>query len=330
MVFPGQGGQWPGMGLALARREAVFRDALEACDAALRPLLGAPLWDLLEAPATASRLTGDVTAIQPAIFAVQVALAALWRSWGVEPAALVGHSMGEIAAAQVAGALSLVDAARVVGVRSRLVRLVRGRGGMAVVDWPADEVEAALGGDAGQVSIAAINGPRSTVLSGASGPLERVAGRLERAGAFVRAVKVDYASHSPEMDPLLPALERALEGLAPAAAALPLRSTVTLRDVDGRDLDAAYWARNLRAPVRLWDAVAALAAEGHGVFLEVSPHPVLTPVLAAGAATLARPFVAIPLMRRDAERMAAAEALGALHCAGAALAWERLGAGESA
>ena len=161
-VFSGHGSQWHGMGRSLREEEPVFRDAMAACDRALKPYLDS---SVLEAVATDGELT-DIGVIQPALFAIQVALAALWRSWGVEPAAVVGHSLGEVAAAHVAGALSLDDAARVIGTRSRMLRNVRGRGTMMAAELSLAEADELIAGREHRVAIAVSNGHRSTVLSG--------------------------------------------------------------------------------------------------------------------------------------------------------------------
>jgi len=215
-VFPGQGGQWAGMGRGLAARQPVFRAALEGCDQALRPYLARPLLELLADPEAG--WLDEIDQLQPVLFALQVGLAALWQSWGIAPDAVVGHSLGEIAAAQVAGALSLAEAARVIGTRSRLLRRVQGTGAMALVELPAAEAEAALGGEADRVSLAGVNGPRSSVLAGERGALGQVVARLAGRGVFCRWVKVAVAAHSPAVDGLGAELRAGLADLQPKAA----------------------------------------------------------------------------------------------------------------
>ncbi len=278
-VFPGQGSQWLGMGrglLAAASAAPVFRAALRDCDALIQEETGFSVLAELAADPTGSRL-GEIGIVQPVIFAIQVALAAVWRAWGVTPAAVVGHSMGEVAAAHVAGMLSLRDAVRVICRRSRLLTGQRGKGAMAVVELTMGEAEAALAGFAGRLDVAASNGPRSTVISGDPQAVDELVARLSAQGTFCRPIKVDVASHSPQMDPLLDELGALLADVRPRPGHLALRSTVTGTELAGPELDAAYWVRNLRAPVRFSEAVRALIEREHAIFLELSPHPILLP-----------------------------------------------------
>jgi myxalamid-type polyketide synthase MxaE and MxaD len=317
-VFPGQGAQWAGMAQGLLG-EPVFRAALEACHAALAPE-GVAILPALAAPALPTRL-GE---IQPLLFAVQVALAALWRSWGIEPAAVVGHSMGEVAAAHVAGALDLADAARLIARRSRLLERVSGLGAMLAVELAPHEAEALLEGLHDRVSIAAENGPASTVLSGDAAALDALAARLLPRAVHCRRIQVDVASHSPFMDGLRADLLEALADLRPRRAEVPLISTVTGAALAGPELTADYWYRNLRQPVRFWPAVERLAAEGHAAFLELSPHPILLPALEQGLRGAARPALLPSLRRREDERATLLGSLGALHTLGLAVRWEAL------
>jgi acyl transferase domain-containing protein len=213
------------MGQKLLEQEAVFREVVERCDRAMRPYGD---WSLLAeltvTDAAQSRLN-EIDIIQPALFAIQVALAALWRSWGIEPQAVVGHSMGEVAAAYVAGALSLEDAARVICRRSHLVKRTIGQGVMAAVELSMEAARRVLVGYEDRVSIAVSNGPTSTVLSGDPAALEAIVDQLQRQDTFCRMVKVDFASHSPQMDPLRAELLQALEGLQPRPASVPIYST---------------------------------------------------------------------------------------------------------
>ncbi|MGW1979103.1 SDR family NAD(P)-dependent oxidoreductase [Streptomyces sp. NPDC001889] len=275
-VFPGQGSQWVGMGRELLCTQHEFRRALEECDAAVRAETG---WSVIE------RLTGDtgplegVEVIQPVLWAVEVALAAVWRSWGVEPDYLVGHSMGEAAAACVAGALSVTDAAAVICRRSALARTVSGRGAMASVELGAEEARRELERYAGALSVAAINGPSSTVLSGDGDAMRELLTSLQERGVFCRLVQVDFASHGPQVEPLREPLLRALDTIAPRAGDIPVYSTVLAEPVDGSGLDAAYWARNLREPVHFGPVVQRLLDQGPTVLVEISPHPILTPAV---------------------------------------------------
>ncbi len=267
-VFPGQGSQWPGMAAGLLDASPVFRDRLAECDAALAPHVD---WSLTEAVRDGTGLD-RVDVVQPALFAVMVALAALWESFGVRPDAVVGHSQGEIAAACVAGVLSLEDAARVVAVRSRALRELSGTGAMASVGLPAAATGERLPTG---VEIAAVNGPASVVVSGEPDAVRDLVAACEADGVRARMVPVDYASHCAHVEPLREAL-LALSDVRPSAGDVPVYSTVAGTVLDGRELDAAYWFRNLREPVRFEDATRALLADGYGAFVECSPHPVLT------------------------------------------------------
>jgi len=309
-VFPGQGGQWPGMGRELMQQEPAFRAALERCDEALRVWTG---WSVLEEVAAGCPRWGDIDVVQPVLFAVEVALACLWRSWGIEPAAVVGHSMGEVAAAHVAGILGVEDAARIICTRSRLLREASGRGAMVVVELPLEKARALLEGREHQVSIAASNSATSTVLSGAVEPLEALVRELDARGVSCRWVKVDVASHSPQVEPLLVPLHEALADVRPSRGSVPMVSTVTGAVVDGRRLGAAYWVRNLREPVLFARAIERLAGEGCTGFLEVGPHPVLTRPVEEVLRHLGREGVVVGSLQRDApERPALLEGLARL------------------
>ncbi|WP_438023358.1 acyltransferase domain-containing protein [Sorangium sp. So ce233] len=323
-VFPGQGSQWVGMGRALAEAEPVFRATLEAWDGAIRRELGWSLLEELGADEGRSRLH-RIDVVQPALVAVEVALAALWRSWGVEPDAVVGHSMGEVAAAHVAGALSLEDAARVICRRSRLLGRLRAGGAMALVELPLAEAARALRGHEDRASVAASNSLRSTVLSGDRGALEDILAGLERRGVFWRWIKVDVASHSQHVDSLLDELRDALRDVAPAAALVPMVSTVTGEIGQGPELTAAYWVRNLRDPVLFSSAVSRLARDGHALFLEMSPHPILVPAIEEGLRDGGHEGVALGSLRRGhEERRTILAALGAVYAHGHPVDFRRL------
>jgi len=322
-VFPGQGSQWLGMGRGLMEREPAFRAALEQCDAAMRPHVSWSLLEELGASASPERLE-RVDIVQPLLFAMEVALAALWRTWGIEPDGVVGHSMGEIAAAHVAGALSLDDAARLICLRSQALLKVCGQGGMAVVELTWEQATAALSGYEERLAIAASNGPRSMVISGESRALEEVLGKLQAEGVFCRLVKVNYGSHSPQMDPLREELMRVLAGVSPRRARVPMLSTVTGRILDGTELETAYWVSNLRAPVLFSQAVEALAREEQPIFLEISPHPVLVPAIEEALARGGK-SVALPSLRREEEERAVMlGTLGRMYTMGHAVDWSRL------
>jgi amino acid adenylation domain-containing protein len=276
-VCPGQGGQWPGMARDLLAESPPFLAALTEADPAIRAEAGG--WSVLGALAAGAEIEG-IARIQPAIFAVTLGLAAQWRAWGARPAAIIGHSMGEVAAAHLSGALSLADAARVICRRSALLARIAGQGAMAVAELPG-EAAARLAAARG-IAVAAVNGPRSVVLSGPRAAVEAAVAEVTAAGGFARLVRVDVGSHSAEVEPLREALGEALAGLGWTAPHTPWLSTVTCAPML-EDPGPAYWWRNLREPVRFAEAVARLAGEGHGAFLELGPHPVLLPDLEAQA-----------------------------------------------
>ncbi|MFY0568050.1 type I polyketide synthase [Archangium lansingense] len=315
-VFPGQGSQWLGMGRKLLEQEPAFRAALERCDEAIRACAGFSVLEVLAADEGRSRLQ-EIDVIQPVLFAMEVALAELWRAWGIEPDAVVGHSMGEVAAAHVAGTLSLDDAAKVICRRSRLLRGVSGQGSMLLVDLTLEEAKQALRGFESRVSVAVSNSVRSTVLSGEPAALEEISRHLEQRDVFRRFVKVDVASHSPQMDPLRPELLAALQGISPRAARVPICSTVTGVMTDGAAFDAGYWADNLREPVLFSKAVERLAVEGHDIFIELSPHPILLPAVEQHLRHLGREGAVLPSLRREEdERGSMLSSLGALYAMG--------------
>ncbi|MFP2910110.1 acyltransferase domain-containing protein [Pyxidicoccus sp. 3LFB2] len=324
-VFPGQGSQWAGMAVRLMQEEAVFRDVLQQCDAAILKLAGWSLLEELRAPEQTSRLIGDVEVIQPALFSVQVALAAQWRAWGVEPAAVVGHSMGEVGAAHVAGVLSLEDAVRIICSRSRLAKRTSGQGAMALVELSADALNPHLAPVADKVSIAAVNGPSTTLLSGEANAVDALLATLEAQGVFCRRVKVDYASHSPQMDALREDMLGELGSVRAQAGTVPIRSTVTDAWTDGREMSGAYWFDNIRMPVQFYPAVRALVEEGFDAIVELSPHPVLVPALEQSVRHLgARTGVLASLRRGQDERSELLAGLAALYARGVDVAFARL------
>ncbi|MFY1830940.1 SDR family NAD(P)-dependent oxidoreductase [Myxococcus fulvus] len=326
-VFPGQGSQWVGMGRELLRSEPVFRAAMEDCDAALKAFVD---WSLLEVLASSDAgWLERIDVVQPALFSMQVGLARLWRSWGITPDAVVGHSMGEVAAAHVAGALSLEDAARIICRRSRLLLRTSGQGAMAVTELSLDEAREVLRGVEDRLSVAASNSPRSTVLSGDPQALQQVLETLTQRQVFCRPVKVNVASHSPQMEPLRAELLELLDGLSPRASEVALHSTVLGRVAEGTELTPGYWVRNLRDPVLLSQVVESLVAAGHGLFVEVSAHPVLLPSIEQTLAHLGKPGTVLPSLRREQpERVVMLESLGRLYTEGRDISWRAVTPGE--
>ncbi|MDH6129852.1 type I polyketide synthase [Kitasatospora sp. GP82] len=300
LVFPGQGSQWARMGVELLDSSPEFADRIAECEQALAPWVDWSLREVLRGAQGAPDLE-RVDVAQPALWAVMVALAEVWRAHGVQPAAVLGHSQGEIAAACVAGALSLPDAARVVAVRSKAIADgLSGHGGMVSVAAPHDEVVTRLRHWAGRISVAAVNGPSSVVVSGEPDALDELIAAYTRDGVRARKIPVDYASHSAQVERIRDTLLTDLAGLQTHESRIPFFSTVTgdWLDRDTR-LDASYWYENLRRTVRLEESLRALLRQGHDVFIESSPHPVLTPGIEDTIAAVEADAVAIGSVRRD-------------------------------
>nr|WP_051342127.1 type I polyketide synthase [Pseudonocardia spinosispora] len=282
-VFPGQGSQWAGMAVELLESSPTFAQRLAECDRALAPWVSWSVVDVLHAPED-SPLWQRVDVIQPLLFAVMVALAALWRAHGVQPDAVVGSSQGEIAAACVAGVLSLDDAAQVVALRSRTLGRLSGTGAMASVALSVDDLGERSAMRSGALSVAAVNGARSTVVSGSAAALDDLLAECAADHVWVRRIPVDYASHSAHVEPVRDALLDDLAGITPKTADIAFYSTVNAAPMVTERLDAEYWYRNLRETVELARTVERLAADGHHIFVECSPHPVLLHELADAAA----------------------------------------------
>ncbi|OEJ34106.1 beta-ketoacyl synthase [Streptomyces subrutilus] len=299
-VFPGQGSQWAGMGRELLDSSLVFAERIAECAAALEPYVD---WSLIEVlrGETEPELMERVDVLQPASFAVMVGLAAVWSSVGVKPDAVLGHSQGEIAAACVAGALSLQDAARVVALRSQAIaKDLAGRGGMASVALSEDEAVARIAPWAARVEVAAVNGPSSVVVAGDAEALDEALEALSGEGVRVRRVAVDYASHTRHVEDIREVLAEALAGITAQAPKVPFYSTVTGTWVEEADvLDGGYWYRNLRGRVGFGPAVADLMGQGHGVFVEVSAHPVLVQPITETADTTGTDVVVTGSLRRE-------------------------------
>ncbi|MGW4880401.1 SDR family NAD(P)-dependent oxidoreductase [Streptomyces sp. NPDC004262] len=297
-VFPGQGAQWAGMAVELLDASPVFAERMAECAAALDEFVEWSLLGVVRGEAGQPGLD-RVDVVQPVSFAVMVSLAALWRSFGVEPDAVVGHSQGEIAAACVAGALSLRDAAKVSALRSAALGALSGAGGMMSVALPAADVEPRLARWAGRLSVAAVNGPSSVVLSGEPGALRELEAELTAEGARARLVAVDYASHSAQVERIRTELLDRLAGLEPRDADIPFHSTVTGERLDTTALDAEYWYRNLRQTVHFEATIRELDRTGHRVFIETSPHPILTTAVQDTVEAAGSTAVVVGSLRRD-------------------------------
>ena len=298
-LFTGQGAQYAGMGQRLYDGEPAFRAALEKCDALLRPYLDRPLLSVLYPHSHAESVLDQTAYAQPALFALEYALTETWRSWGVTPGAVLGHSIGEYSAACAAGVLGLEDALKLVAVRGRLMQALPPNGAMAVVFADEAVVADIIGPFASELSIAAINGPAETVVSGDSARLNDVLQDLETSGIQTRRLTVSHAFHSPLMEPVLDRLEAALASVELKEPRLGFISNLTGRPVErGVVTEARYWRRHARQPVRFAAGLRALQAQGYRLFVEVGPQPVLS---ALGAQSLPEECAWLPSLRRGTD-----------------------------
>jgi myxalamid-type polyketide synthase MxaE and MxaD len=306
------------MGRELAAREPVFLDALERCERAASRWADFKLLEQLHCPPDSPgyRL-GDIDVIQPALVALAIAYAHLFASLGMEPVAVIGHSMGEVAAAHLAGVLDLDRAMQIICRRSALMRRASGRGAMALIEVPMEEAEALVAPHAARVAVAGNNSPRASVISGDPEPVKEILRQLEGRGVFCRLVKVDVASHSPQMAPLADELAKELADLEPASGRIPIYSTVLGRRAVGTELDGTYWGKNLRQTVLFGRTVAELLEDGANTFVELGPHPVLLPSIQQQAKAAGREVVtAVCGRREEPEQASILGALGALWSAG--------------
>src|SRR5580693_6124317 len=297
-VFPGQGSQWLGMGVELLDSAPVFAEQINACAEAFTEFVDWSLIDVLRGAPGAPGLD-RVDVVQPVLFAVMVSLAELWRSIGVRPDAVIGHSQGEIAAAYVAGALSLRDAARVVTLRSKLLLALSGRGGMASLACGTDQARELLAPYGDRVSIAAINGRSAVVLSGEVDALDEIVAQCSERELRARRIDVDYASHSVAVDAIREQLAKALSGIEPQSARTVFFSAVTGGVLDTADLDADYWFRNIRQTVEFDQAVRAASQSGYRTFIESSPHPALIAGIEDTATDARAAAIVIPTLGRE-------------------------------
>lgn len=302
-VYSGNGAQWVGMGLRLLAESPEFAAILAELDARMQPVCGFSLLAELRATEESSRLDDTVIA-QPVLFAIQVAITRLLQAQGVEPHAVAGHSVGEVAAAWASGALDLDAAIRVIVARSRAQGATRGTGRMAAVGLSLEDLRAALAelGGGLDITIAGINSPKNLTLSGDLGDLQRLQSHLATGGVFFRLLDLDYAFHSRRMDPIQAPLLASLAGLTarPAQRAV-LVSTVTGSVLDGQGLDAEYWWRNVREPVRFADAIATLSDLGCRIFVEIGPHAILQRYIGECLTPLAIKARVLPTLRREAD-----------------------------
>ncbi|WSJ90734.1 SDR family NAD(P)-dependent oxidoreductase [Streptomyces sp. NBC_01304] len=322
-VYPGQGSQWVGMGRELLAEGGVFAATIDACDAALAPFTGWSVREVLAGEEGDHPPFDRVDVVQPALFAMGVGLSALWRSLGVEPAAVVGHSQGEVVAGVVSGALTLEQGAQIVARRSHAVLACAGQGGMALIERPVAQVEEFLAPYGDALSVAAVNTAGSTVISGQAAELDALVADLQAQDVYARKINVDYASHNAQMDPLLPALAEDFAGIVPRATDIAFYSTVTGQIAEGAELDGAYWCRNLRERVRFDQALTRLLEDRHTVFVEMSAHPVLSMPLTDGSAEHGG-IVVGSLARDKGDRAQLLRNVGLLHTQGHTIDWDRV------
>ncbi len=322
-VFTGQGAHWWAMGRGLLESDPVFRQTVERCDEAFRALSGTSIIAELMASEEKSKLDHTIVA-QPATFALQLGLAARWKQWGILPGAVVGHSIGEMAAACVAGALSFEDAIKVVFHRSRLQEQMRLQGGMAAVGLSAKEAGTMLDDMRSGLEIAAINAPELVTVAGSSAEIERLLAELavSRSDVFARRLHVDYAFHSRQMDAFEAELRANLDDVASQRGGIPMFSTVTGRAVEPNELTAEYWWRNMRFPVLFRDAVDTAIEAGFNTFVELGAHPVLTGPVRSCLAHHGREGTIVGSLHRDEPDVEAmTKALAQLHVSGVAIDW---------
>ncbi|RPF24838.1 type I polyketide synthase [Streptomyces sp. TLI_185] len=324
-VFPGQGSQWIGMGRQLYAESEVFARSIDECARALAPWVSWPLVDTVCGGPEAADLD-RVEVVQPVLWAVMVSLAAVWRSLGMTPDAVIGHSQGEIAAACAAGVLTLSDGAKIVALRSRMLATVAGQGSMAGILLPEARVRELLGRWGSRVVIAAVNGPNSTTVSGEASAVRELVAACESDGARARLIPSSVPGHSPLMDRFEDRLPQELGRITPVPSPVAVYSTVTGGLIDPAELDTAYWYRNLREPVRFEAAmrriVEHLTRERAGLFVEVSPHPLLAVAIEEIADTQAASSVVVgTLHKEDGSASKVLASLAELHVRGVPVDW---------
>ena len=323
-VMSGQGTQAWGMGMELMRHEPVFKSMIEACEEAMRPWARFSLIEELARQEASSQMHRTEVS-QPAIFAIQMGLAALWKSWGVVPAALMGHSVGEVAAACVAGILTLDEAAQIIVFRGRCMdEHMPDGGGMLAVGMTPEEAAAVIARHDGTVSVAAFNGPQSLTLSGKKSSLEAIAAELEAEEIFARFLKVEYPFHHAMMQPAADGLEGRLSGISPASETIPFFSTVTGLRHAGEACDAAHWVRGVRLPVEFASAIRGMSDHGVDVWLEIGAHPALVRSIQECLAGQADKPAILASMRREREQESLIESAMDLHLAGVDLDFEAI------
>ncbi|QHC32565.1 type I polyketide synthase [Streptomyces sp. HF10] len=323
LVFSGGGTQWVGMGRELLRAHAGFRTWMHACDSAVRAAGGCSVLEQLDAPESEARFE-EMDFQQPVLFALQVSLAQVWLGLGIRPAAVVGHSLGEVAAACVAGALSLEDAARVVVARSHLLEREAAPGAMISVDLPERELLPWLAPYAEHAAVAVVNSPTSAAVSGSPEAVRALAADLRAAGISTRNIRVERPVHSPGMDPLTGPLRELIAGISPSAGSIDFHSTALAGAVNPV-VDVDYWVHNLRDQVRFAETIGALVSDGVGTFVEIGPHETLRGAVEEIAlARGARVHAVNSLRRGESDVRRLLEAVASLHVRGVPLSFDAL------
>jgi acyl transferase domain-containing protein/acyl carrier protein len=323
-VCPGQGAQWVGMAKGLYDAEPVFKASMDACERAFSKYADWILMEEISRPSESTRFEA-IDVIQPVLVAIEIALGELWKSKGIQPDIVIGHSMGEVAAAYLGGQITLDEAALIICTRSQLMKQTSGQGAMAVTDLKLEEAQQRLAGQEHLLSVAVQNSPTSTVIAGDPAALDTLLQQLESEGRFCRKIKVDVASHSPQMEPLMAPLKAALQNLQPQNGSVAFYSTALGEKTIGTNLTADYWTKNLRNPVQFGKAVRDILQTDSAIFIELSPHPVLLNAIQENIAASGKIGKGIAsLLREKDEAVSFYKAFGQFFSSGLSVDWKHI------